>query len=174
MVNYTFSDLGEFVIVTFDTPVESKKCECITNINKMEINIPISKTKDYSNNFILFDEVENNPEIYNASEKLVIKLKKKKNQHWTQFEKYKTNSKDSFSKKDSTFDHIVKSREDIEKIEKKDDINFFFQDVFSGGDEDSKRAMMKSYQESNGTCLSTDWKESKNKDYVKESEKYRN
>lgn len=38
-------------------------------------------------------------------------------------------------------------------------VNGFFQQIFAGADEDSKRAMMKSYIESGGTTLSTNWEE---------------
>lgn len=38
-------------------------------------------------------------------------------------------------------------------------LNSFFQKIFSDADEDTKRAMMKSYQESGGTALSTNWDE---------------
>ncbi|TDL28644.1 SGS-domain-containing protein [Rickenella mellea] len=38
-------------------------------------------------------------------------------------------------------------------------VNGFFQKLFDGADEDTKRAMMKSYQESGGTTLSTNWDE---------------
>ncbi|KAJ1030095.1 hypothetical protein NDA16_001008 [Ustilago loliicola] len=37
------------------------------------------------------------------------------------------------------------------------DINKFFQKLYADADEDTKRAMIKSYQESGGTTLSTDW-----------------
>lgn len=36
-------------------------------------------------------------------------------------------------------------------------VNEFFQQIFSSADDDTKRAMMKSYQESGGTTLSTNW-----------------
>jgi suppressor of G2 allele of SKP1 len=37
------------------------------------------------------------------------------------------------------------------------DINKFFQRIYADADEDTRRAMIKSYQESGGTTLSTDW-----------------
>ncbi|KAI4201339.1 MAG: hypothetical protein LQ346_002187 [Caloplaca aetnensis] len=40
-----------------------------------------------------------------------------------------------------------------------DPVNGFFQSLYSRADPDTKRAMMKSYQESNGTALSTNWSE---------------
>ncbi|KAF7306907.1 hypothetical protein MIND_00483200 [Mycena indigotica] len=40
-------------------------------------------------------------------------------------------------------------------------LNSFFQKIYGDADEDTKRAMMKSYQESGGTTLSTNWDEVK-------------
>ncbi|KAF1346071.1 SGS domain-containing protein [Delphinella strobiligena] len=40
-----------------------------------------------------------------------------------------------------------------------DEVNKFFQKLYSGADADTRRAMMKSYSESNGTALSTNWSE---------------
>lgn len=40
-------------------------------------------------------------------------------------------------------------------------LNGFFQQLYAGADEDSRRAMMKSFVESGGTTLSTNWDEVK-------------
>jgi len=40
-------------------------------------------------------------------------------------------------------------------------LNSFFQKIFGDADDDTKKAMMKSYQESGGTTLSTNWDEVK-------------
>ncbi len=42
-----------------------------------------------------------------------------------------------------------------------DPTNRFFQQLYKNADPDTKRAMIKSYQESNGTALSTNWAEVK-------------
>jgi suppressor of G2 allele of SKP1 len=38
-------------------------------------------------------------------------------------------------------------------------LNAMFQQIYANASEETKRAMMKSYSESNGTCLSTNWDE---------------
>ena len=38
-------------------------------------------------------------------------------------------------------------------------LNRLFQSIYSKADDDTRRAMQKSYVESGGTCLSTDWRE---------------
>lgn len=40
-------------------------------------------------------------------------------------------------------------------------LNDFFQNLYSNADENTKRAMMKSFQESGGTALSTNWEDVK-------------
>ncbi len=43
--------------------------------------------------------------------------------------------------------------------EEESDINAFFQKIYKDANEDTRRAMIKSFQESNGTTLSTNWDE---------------
>lgn len=47
----------------------------------------------------------------------------------------------------------------------KDNIDALFRGIYKDGDDDTKRAMMKSYMESNGTSLSTSWSEAQSKTY---------
>ncbi|CAL4951389.1 unnamed protein product [Urochloa decumbens] len=53
----------------------------------------------------------------------------------------------------------VKKAEKEEKLDGDAAANKFFQDIFSNADEDMRRAMTKSFQESNGTVLSTNWED---------------
>lgn len=49
--------------------------------------------------------------------------------------------------------------DDIDSDYGGDPVDGFFKKLYAGADDDTRRAMMKSYQESGGTALSTDWKD---------------
>ena len=54
----------------------------------------------------------------------------------------------------------VKAEEE-EKLDGDAAVNKMFQQIYRDASDETKRAMMKSYTESKGTCLSTDWSEVK-------------
>lgn len=60
------------------------------------------------------------------------------------------------------WDHLekeVKKEEETEDLEGDAALNRLFRSIYAGADEDTRRAMNKSFQESGGTSLSTNWKE---------------
>ncbi|CAH2078165.1 unnamed protein product [Thlaspi arvense] len=66
------------------------------------------------------------------------------------------------SKKVKDWDKLeaeMKKQEKDEKLEGDAALNKFFREIYQSADEDTRRAMSKSFVESNGTVLSTNWKE---------------
>eukprot|EP00980_Cylindrotheca_fusiformis_P031304 scaffold26139_cov215-Cylindrotheca_fusiformis.AAC.2 len=70
------------------------------------------------------------------------------------------------------WDQVEKTLTEEEKNEKpppgENAMNSFFQKIYKDADEETRRAMVKSYQTSGGTVLSCNWDEVKEKDYEKE------
>ncbi|KAL1822240.1 hypothetical protein DCAR_0310061 [Daucus carota subsp. sativus] len=110
------------------------------------------------------------------STKIEIRLVKADNIHWTSLEFSKSTSvarvtnvssgtqrpayPSSKPKKDwDKLEAQVKKEEKEDKLDGDAALNKFFREIYQSADEDTRRAMSKSFVESNGTVLSTDWKD---------------
>lgn len=66
----------------------------------------------------------------------------------------------SSSRKTKNWDALEKeAAKDEEKADGDKALNQLFAQIYKDADDNTKRAMMKSFTESNGTCLSTNWDE---------------
>ncbi|KAI3712539.1 hypothetical protein L1987_71097 [Smallanthus sonchifolius] len=110
------------------------------------------------------------------STKLEIRLAKVEPVHWTSLEFSKNslvvrsstvssgNQRPMYpsSKPTKDWDKLeaqVKKEEKDEKLDGDAALNKFFREIYQDADEDTRRAMKKSFVESNGTVLSTNWNE---------------
>lgn len=67
------------------------------------------------------------------------------------------------SKKSKDWNKLTRELDEDTKPEGEQALNSLFQQIYKDADPDTQRAMMKSFVESNGTCLSTNWSEIGNK-----------
>ena len=84
----------------------------------------------------------------------------------------KTKPRPYSSTKDwDAIDKNLKEAEAAEKPEGEEALNKLFKDIYGKANEDTRRAMIKSFQTSGGTVLSTNWDEVKKKDYESSEER---
>lgn len=81
-----------------------------------------------------------------------------------QMPQYPTSSKTG-QKDWSKIDKDITKELNQEKPEGDAALNSLFKQIYERSDEETRRAMIKSYQTSGGTVLSTNWSEVKEKDY---------
>eukprot|EP00890_Picochlorum_soloecismus_P004892 jgi/Picsp_1/5403/NSC_02763-R1_protein sgt1 homolog len=139
---------------------------------------------EYSRRFDLFGQIDPTKSTYEVLKtKIEIKMRKKDTSvQWGSLEKSSEQSivaavpslqppiTDQRRKGTKDWSKIEKQIAGEDEEEKDSNVLDFFQKLYAGADEDTRRAMMKSYQESGGTSLSTNWKDVSSKDFSKEND----
>jgi len=162
------------VTVTIFAKNQSHETACIDIKPKsLSVTIRLEGEENWNLSIDLADEVdvaESKPVF--MSTKIEIRLKKQSQQRWESLEdtgavrtrkwdSTETVNKHAYpssSKQSRNWDEIEKSIEE-DKLEGEHALQKVFQDIYAGGSEEQRRAMMKSYLESGGTVLSTNWED---------------
>jgi len=142
----------------------------------IEVKLP-SSGSEYQMHWNLLDNIIVPESSYTIlSTKIEIKLKKSREGRWSSLEdtggsvqawdavvdtkKEKGLTYPSSAKHGSKdWDKVEAPKEDDDKLDGDAALNRLFQDIYKGASDDQRRAMLKSFQESGGTVLSTNWDE---------------
>ena len=159
--------------VTLRVPVPARK-DVQVKIGERELSIIASKLDGAEFHFALdlFDKVDKGSSSWSLKDGTVeVSLIKVAQVTWASLEykgdatraSYPTSSK---VKKDwSKIDRQCDAELRTDKDEGEGALNKFFQEIYSNANEDTRRAMIKSFQTSGGTVLSTNWSEVGTADY---------
>jgi suppressor of G2 allele of SKP1 len=156
-----------------------KKEDAKINISEknIEVEVKLPGNSEYQTNFNLLDKIIVPESSYTIlSTKIEMKLKKSRDSRWSTLEDTGGSVQvwdavvDTKKEKGLTYPSSAKnSQRDWDKVDvppEPDDkldgdaaLNKLFQDIYKGASDDQRRAMLKSFQESGGTVLSTNWDE---------------
>ncbi|GAB2212693.1 hypothetical protein Droror1_Dr00020674 [Drosera rotundifolia] len=178
-IRHDFYQKSEEVVVTiFAKGIPAKNVSIDYGEQIMSATIDLPGQEPYMLQNRLFGKIVPSKCTYEVlSTKIEIRLAKAEPIHWTSLEFVKENiatqrinvssgahkpvypsSKPAGADWDK-LEAQVKQEEKNEKLDGDAPLNKFFRDIYSDADEDTRRAMCKSFVESNGTVLSTNWKE---------------
>ena len=171
-ISHDWTQTESTVLVTVRAPSVPKSA-CNVKIGEREISVTINQPsgKDYLLALDLFDRIDKEKSNFEVSHHgITITLTKINAIKWNSLQykeaeqhNYPTSSKvkKDWSKIDRQCDAELRSEKDTGEAA----LNNFFREIYGNADEATRRAMIKSFQTSGGTVLSTNWDEVKAADY---------
>lgn len=166
---------SQYITITlFIKNIPQDKLDVSYKSNSVSVSFPTSSGSEFQYQINpLFSSIVPGESTYKVySTKLELILKKDSDIKWKQLESSNddspvsrmattsasTLSYPSSSKKGTNWNNLTLEDEDDDEGQAGDE-NAFFQSLYKNADDDTKRAMMKSFVESNGTALSTNWED---------------
>lgn len=149
----------------------SSKEDCLITFDKDELTIQakFATGQPYKLNLKLSKQIIPELSSYKfLSSKLEVLLAKSVAERWEVLEKTVVKTSQNSTGQGRNWDKLVK---DMTKDEDDSDVNTLFKKIYSEGNDEVRKAMNKSFMESGGTVLSTNWKDvSKDKVEIKPPE----
>jgi len=162
----TYQTESDFVVSVMAKNLKKEDVSVEFGIENFRVRAKLPDGTDYENDIHCARKIRPEACTFKVmSTKIEIRLRKLEGGLWPALEADKEITKDfkpcypSSSSKKHDWAKVEKEIKKQEEQEPDEDINNLFAKIFSSGDENTKRAMMKSMQESNGTVLSTNWEE---------------
>jgi suppressor of G2 allele of SKP1 len=167
-----YQSASHVVVTVFAKNVKREDLTVDIQKDSLSVSIKLSADNQYVLDLDLADEVSQSESGFDVTpSKVEIKLKKANPVKWNTLERTAdskvhawdstvsnvTSKPPAASKKN--WDKIVKEEVEEEKPDGEAGLNKVFQDIYSNASDEQKRAMMKSFLESGGTVLSTNWDE---------------
>lgn len=179
-----FQTSDQVIIEIYIKNIKNEQVDINLNEYNIDINININYYNNYNLNIDLAHSIDKTKSSYNIlPTKIEIKLRKLKISKWktlekiynddnniniesdwqTYVDKNKGNSihyyPSSKGNKDWSKIGCEDTDSDEEKLNDEEQVNKTFESIFNNGTDEQRKAMLKSFYESAGTVLSTDWGE---------------
>jgi len=154
-----FQDNDKVVLTVFAKGVLNEDSAVKVSESSVSLHLRRAGEVDHESVIQLFEKVNpSNPKVEISALKVEVTLMKSRSGWWPRFEyNVETSASESGSK---NWDKLVVEGDGGEEdVPEGDSLQNLFRKIYSDADEDTRRAMNKSFVESGGKVLSTNWKE---------------